>query len=246
MACVGVVRRVDLSGWAGITPYVARFSGGWDGSRMTAEDMFNDAFFVQIKHCKGAERLSEGDKITFDKHWNDTKQKYDIGNCSVLDGAACSPIGDGEEKRARIDGGGGEGDDAAACSLGGGGQEKRARVDGGGGKGEPAGAKGDAFELYRNRPIPRTPETIDGPPCFPFIGQKGLPPGTPSPGDGRLHRGRYQVTGDKCTGEGEGTAAVEGGEGGEPPPRYTAAKGVARSRRGATLGLRCQSSQSNP
>ena len=178
---------------------------------MAAGDMFRDAYFVQIKHCKGAEILSEDDKVTFDKHWNDREQKYDIDNCTVLDGAACSQSGDGDEKRARIDDGGGEG-------------------DGGGGQGEPAGAEGDAFEPYRKRPIPRTPDIIDGPPRSPFSGQKRPPPGTPSRGDGWLPRGRHQVTGCKCTGEGGGTAAVGGGVGGELPPRYTAAKGGARSR----------------
>ena len=228
MACAGVVRRLFISGWAWISPYSVILPDG--GSRLTAGDMLRDAYFVQIKHCKGAERLSEGDKVTFDKHWNDRKQQYDIDNCTVLDGAACSPSGGGEEKRARIDDGGGEGDDAAACSLGGGGEEKRARVDGGGGQGEPAGAEGDAFEPYRKRPIPRTPDIIDGPPRSPFSGQKRPPPGTPSRGDGWLPRGRHQVTGCKCTGEGGGTAAVGGGVGGELPPRYTAAKGGARSR----------------
>jgi hypothetical protein len=241
MACAGVVRGLFISGWAWISPYSVILPDG--GSRLTAGDMLRDAYFVQIKHCKGAERLSEGDKVTFDKHWNDRKQQYDIDNCTVLDGAACSPSGGGEEKRARIDDGGGEGDDAAACSLGGGGEEKRARVDGGGGQGEPAGAEGDAFEPTSNWPIPRTPDIIDGPPCSPFSGQKRPPPGTPSRGEGWMHRRRYQVTGCKCTGEGGGTAAVGGGEGGELPPRYTAAKGGAMSRQGATLGLRCKSSQ---
>ena len=212
MACVGVVRRVFDSGWAWIaSPYLARFPGGRDlrpldalfaeGSRMTAEDMFRDAFFVQIKHCKGAERLSEGDTVTFDKHWNDRNQSYDIDNCTVLGGAACSPIGVGEEKLARIDGGGGE-------------REKTTT------KLENHMASGSQHE----HEVPHPDAALKADMKYAFAAAVHR---TRS----RSRWGRYQVTGDECTGEGEGAAAVAGGEGGEVPPRYTAAKGVARSRR---------------
>ena len=58
MACAGVVRRLYTSGWAWISPYSVILPDG--GSRLAAGDMLRDAYFVQIKHCKGAERLSEG------------------------------------------------------------------------------------------------------------------------------------------------------------------------------------------
>ena len=41
---------------------------------------------VHIKHCKGATVPQEGDKVMFDRRWNDTKGEYDIVNCKVTSG----------------------------------------------------------------------------------------------------------------------------------------------------------------
>merc|ERR1711966_231984 len=39
-----------------------------------------DDVFVHIKQCSGAESLSEGDQVSFDKAWNDRKGKYNADN----------------------------------------------------------------------------------------------------------------------------------------------------------------------
>jgi CspA family cold shock protein len=51
--------------------------------------------FIHIKQCHGAERLSEGDKVTFDKVWKDLGGFRSPGtNCSVVGyvGAPRQPV----------------------------------------------------------------------------------------------------------------------------------------------------------
>mmetsp|Transcript_47002 Transcript_47002/g.132611 ORF Transcript_47002/g.132611 Transcript_47002/m.132611 type:complete len:96 (+) Transcript_47002:98-385(+) len=70
MASTGTVKKyMDDKGFGFIVPD----EGGED-------------VFIHIKQCNGAESLSEGDRVSFDKAWNDRAGKYQGNNCSVIGG----------------------------------------------------------------------------------------------------------------------------------------------------------------
>ena len=71
MASTGVVKRICNAGYLWIAPDAI-------GQHRT--------LVVHIKHCNGATVPEEGDKVMFDRRWNDTKGEYDIVNCKVTSG----------------------------------------------------------------------------------------------------------------------------------------------------------------
>ena len=71
MASTGVVKRICNGGYLWVAP-------DGIGQHRTLK--------VHIKHCNGATVPEEGDKVMFDRRWNDTKGEYDIVNCKVTSG----------------------------------------------------------------------------------------------------------------------------------------------------------------
>ena len=64
---------------------------------ITPDDGGEDVF-VHIKQCNGAESLSEGDQVSFDKNWNNQKGKYNADNCTVTGGGGGGGGGGGKSK----------------------------------------------------------------------------------------------------------------------------------------------------
>ena len=71
MAATGVVKIICNAGY----PWIAPDAIGQ-----------HRPLIVHIKHCNGATVPGEGDKVMFDKRWNDTKGECDIVNCKVTSG----------------------------------------------------------------------------------------------------------------------------------------------------------------
>mmetsp|Transcript_2699 Transcript_2699/g.5822 ORF Transcript_2699/g.5822 Transcript_2699/m.5822 type:complete len:110 (+) Transcript_2699:70-399(+) len=92
MASTGTVKKfVEEKGFGFITPD----EGGED-------------VFIHLRQCNGAERLNEGDRVSYDLVWNDRQGKMQGQNCTVQGGEGGSGGGDYGGYGGGYGGGGGD------------------------------------------------------------------------------------------------------------------------------------------